>query len=69
MSATLSKKRPELFATVLRWAPDKLTPLNVLITVPHSKSGLVPRSSLLGAGHLGFRKMGEGGTMGEGWGK
>jgi hypothetical protein len=37
--------------------------------VPHSKSGLVPRSSLLGAGQLGFRKIGEGGTMGEGRGK
>ncbi len=38
-------------------------------TVPHSKSGLVPRSLLSGAGHLGFRETGEGGTMGEGWGK
>jgi hypothetical protein len=39
------------------------------ICVPHSESGLVPRSSLSGAGHLGFRETGEGGTMGEGWGK
>ncbi len=33
MSATLSKNRLDLFATGLRWAPDKLTPLNVLITL------------------------------------
>jgi hypothetical protein len=39
------------------------------IFVPHSKSGLVPRSSLSGAGQLGFWETGEGGTMGEGWGK
>jgi hypothetical protein len=38
-------------------------------TVPHSKSGIVPRSSLLGAGQLGFWEVGKGGTMGEGWGK
>ncbi len=38
-------------------------------TVPHSKSGLVPRSSLSGAGQLGFWETGEGGAMGEGWSK
>jgi hypothetical protein len=37
--------------------------------VPHSKSGLVPRSSFSGAGRLGFRGTGKGGTMGEGRGK
>ncbi len=39
------------------------------VHVPHSKSGLIPRSSLSGAGHLGFRGTGEGGTMGEGKGQ
>jgi hypothetical protein len=32
--------------------------------VPHSKSGLVPRSSLSGAGQLGFWEVGKGGTIG-----
>ncbi len=32
--------------------------------VPHSKSGIVPRSALLGAGHLGFWEVGKGGTVG-----
>ncbi len=32
--------------------------------VPHSKSGIVPRSSLLGAGQLGFWEVGKGGTIG-----
>ena len=34
-------------------------------SVPYSKSGLVPRLSLSGAGQLGFRGTGKGGTMGE----
>jgi hypothetical protein len=34
------------------------------LTVPHSKSGIVPRSSLLGAGQLGFWVVGKGGTIG-----
>jgi hypothetical protein len=34
-------------------------------SVPHSKSGLVPRSSFSGAGQLGFWGTGKGGTMGE----
>jgi hypothetical protein len=34
------------------------------VTVPHSKSGIVPRSSLLGAGQLGFWEIGKGGTIG-----
>ncbi len=34
------------------------------IIVPHSKSGVVPRSSLLGAGQLGFGEFGKGGTIG-----
>ncbi len=33
-------------------------------SVPHSKSGIVPRSSLLGAGQLGFWEVGKGGTIG-----
>ncbi len=33
-------------------------------TVPHSKSGMVPRSSLLGAGQLGSWEVGKGGTIG-----
>ncbi len=37
--------------------------------VPDSKSGIVPRSSLLGVEQLGFWEVGKGGTMGEGWGK
>ncbi len=32
--------------------------------VPHSKSGIVPRSSLLGTGQLGFWEVGKGGTFG-----
>ncbi len=35
-----------------------------LLIVPHSKSGLVPRSSLLDAGQLGFWEVGRGGTIG-----
>ncbi len=34
------------------------------ISVPHSKSGIVPRSSLSGAGQLGFWEIGKGGTVG-----
>jgi hypothetical protein len=34
------------------------------VVVPHSKSGLVPRSSLPGAGQLGFWEIGKGGTIG-----
>jgi hypothetical protein len=34
------------------------------VPVPHSKSGVVPRSSLLGAGQLGFWEVGKGGTIG-----
>jgi hypothetical protein len=34
------------------------------VTVPRSKSGMVPRSSLLGAGQLGFWGVGKGGTIG-----
>ncbi len=32
--------------------------------VPHSKSGLVPRSSLSGAGQSGFWEIGKGGMTG-----
>ncbi len=35
-----------------------------IASVPHSKSGIVPRSSLLGAGQLGFWEVGKGGTIG-----
>ncbi len=35
-----------------------------IIIVPHSKSGLVPRSSLSGAGQSGFWEVGKGGTIG-----
>jgi hypothetical protein len=38
--------------------------LDTSLTVPHSKSGIVPRSSLLGAGQLGFWEVGKGGTIG-----
>ncbi len=34
------------------------------VLVPHSKSGIVPRSSLVGAGQLGFWEIGKGGTIG-----
>jgi hypothetical protein len=40
-----------------------------MVTVPYSKSGMVPRSSLLGAGQLGFGKLERVGQLGEGWGK
>ncbi len=35
------------------------------VLVPHSKSGIVPRLSLLGAGQLGFWVVGKGGTSGQ----
>jgi hypothetical protein len=35
-----------------------------MLNVPHSKSGIFPRSSLLGAGQLGFWEFGKGGTVG-----
>jgi hypothetical protein len=34
------------------------------LAVPYSKNGIVPRSSLLGAGQLGFWEVGKGGTIG-----
>jgi hypothetical protein len=34
------------------------------VIVPHSKSGIVPRLSLLGTGQLGFWEFGKGGTVG-----
>ncbi len=34
------------------------------VHVPHSESGIVPRSSLIGAGQLGFGEFGKGGTIG-----
>jgi hypothetical protein len=37
--------------------------------VPHSKSGVVPMSSLLGIGQLGSGKLERVGQLGEGWGK
>ncbi len=36
----------------------------VQLIVPYSKSGIVPKSSLLGAGRLGFWEVGKGGTIG-----
>ncbi len=33
-------------------------------SVPHSESGVVPMSSLLGVGQLGFWEVGKGGTIG-----
>ncbi len=38
-------------------------------SVPHSESGVVPMSSLLGVGQLGFWEVGMGEQLGEGWGK
>ncbi len=37
---------------------------STVLIVPHSKSGIVPRSSLLGAGRLGIWEVGKGGTVG-----
>ncbi len=37
--------------------------------VPHSESGVVPMSSLLGVGQLGFWELGRVEQLGEGWGK
>ncbi len=34
------------------------------ILVPHSESGVVPMSSLLGVGQMGFWEVGKGGTIG-----
>jgi hypothetical protein len=36
----------------------------LIITVPHSQSGAVPMSSLLGVGQLGFWEFGRGGSIG-----
>ncbi len=38
--------------------------LRMAISVPHSKSGVVPMSSLSGVGQLGFWEVGKGGTIG-----
>ncbi len=43
--------------------------LKSVISVPHSKSGLVPRSSLSGAGQLGLGSWKRAGQLGEGRGK
>jgi hypothetical protein len=43
-------------------APNLRWPLLSNVSVPYSKSGMVPRSSLLGAGQLGFWEVGKGGT-------
>jgi hypothetical protein len=43
---------------------DLCSRLLLVMSVPHSKSGVVPRSSLLGAGQLGFGEFGKGGTIG-----
>ncbi len=37
--------------------------------VPHSQSGAVPISLLLGSGQLGFGELERVGQLGEGWGK
>jgi hypothetical protein len=59
--------------SLLLYIPDKETRNAILllvqeikrdIIVPHSKSGIVPKSSLLGAGQLGFWEVGKGGTIG-----
>jgi hypothetical protein len=39
-------------------------PCCMAMSVPHSKSGMVPRSSLLGAGQFGVWEVGKGGTIG-----
>ncbi len=38
--------------------------LGLILVVPHSQSGAVPMSSLLGVGQLGFWEVGKGGTTG-----
>ncbi len=48
------------------WCCELVAPF---VSVPHSKSGIVPRLSLLGAGQLGPGKLGRVGQLGEGWGK
>ncbi len=39
------------------------------VNVPHSGSGVVPMSSLLGVGQLGFWELERVEQLGEGWGK
>ncbi len=41
-----------------------MTSVTFMITVPHSKGGIVPRLSLLGVEQLGFWEVGKGGTIG-----
>ncbi len=61
------------FSTVRRGIVLILFPLTIkgfaYVHVPHSQSGAVPISSLLGVGQLGFWEIGKGGKIGEGWGK
>ncbi len=40
-----------------------------MVLVPHSQSGAVPMSSLVGVGQLGFWGLERVGQLGEGWGK
>ncbi len=52
-----------------RWRLALLLVGQEVICVPHSKSGIVPRSSLSGAGSWGSERLGRVGQLGEGWGK
>ncbi len=49
---------------VAREDPNGSKPAEEGTTVPYSKSGIVPRSSLSGAGQLGFWEIGKGGSVG-----
>jgi hypothetical protein len=60
----LHKKSLMLFEGFLKVNGTLMMKLDKMTRVPHSKSGIVPRSSLSGAGQLGFWEIGKGGTFG-----
>jgi hypothetical protein len=61
-----SDNNKKIMTRQLARARDKMKAVkeNNAAAVPYSKSGIVPRSSLLGAGQLGFWEVGKGGTIG-----
>ena len=64
----VAKEQADIFFLSLLIAPTGLNrysfPFLCMVIVPYSKSGIVPRSSLSGAGQLGFWEFGKGGTIG-----
>jgi hypothetical protein len=60
-------RRPDeelLSAPMTREFIRSFTTEELIVVVPHSRSGAVPMSSLSGVGQLGFWEIGKGGTIG-----